>query len=60
MGIIKYEDIRGYRTDSGIVCCECVGDERLKDITEDEVVTENEVEGGFDDLWFCDDCKKRL
>ena len=59
MGFIKGDEIRGYRFDQGqIVCRECARGEDLKDVVEEDVLTDHEVDG--DDLWFCDRCKKQL
>ena len=60
MGYIKNEDIRGYRFEDGtILCPECMAPEDLKDVTEDEILTDKDVnteEGAY----FCDRCKKQL
>jgi len=59
MGIIKKEEIRGYRFENEIVCPDCATDAELKDLNEDEIITDNEIENG-DEMYFCDRCKKEL
>ena len=58
MGIINSDDIRGYWFERKLVCRNCVREKELNDLTEEEIITEYEVEG--DDLYFCDRCSKQL
>lgn len=58
MGCYKEEDIVGLRLESEIVCMECRTDEDWDQMTEEEVITQEETEG--DVIYFCDQCKKRI
>jgi hypothetical protein len=61
MGVIKNEEIRGYQFYDGrfgeIVCLDCVTQEDLEDLQEDEILTEYDLEQG-DFTYFCDRCKE--
>jgi len=60
MGIIKDESIRGIRDGNyGILCRECMSDEDMSDLEEQNIITEDDVEKS-EDHYFCDKCKKRL
>ena len=60
MGMIKEEEIIGYRFENGeIVCNECVTKEEIDNASEDEILIENDREGGTI-RYFCDRCKKEL
>jgi hypothetical protein len=60
MGIIKKEEIRGYRTGSEIVCLECITDQDQNQIDEESSYIMNSEVDDSDDLYFCDRCKKQL
>lgn len=53
MGIVKHEDVVGYRFDNKIVCLECITDDEFKGLEEDEFILSDEVESS-DDRYFCD------
>ena len=56
----KADEIRGYRWKDGtIVCTKCVTDEERKDLKEDEILTDHDVDDE-DEMYFCDRCKKGL
>ena len=49
MGVIKQEDVVGYRFDNGssdgeIVCLDCVQEEELKKLAQDEIIEQSEIE----------------
>ena len=55
---IKKENIVGYWFDEEIVCTDCINDNELEDITQDEIITENDrIE---DVMIFCDRCNKLI
>jgi len=41
-----------------IVCRDCLNDEELSNIPEEEVITRDKLESG--DIYFCSRCQKRL
>jgi hypothetical protein len=55
---IKKEDIIGYWFDREIVCTDCINDNELEDITQDEIITEEDC--NTDEMIFCDRCKKLI
>ncbi len=57
MGIVK--DVMGYRINDEIVCTECITDDESKEVTQEEIITLEELQS-TDDTFFCDRCKKRL
>jgi hypothetical protein len=59
MGIIKDEDIVGYRLGEQIVHPQCATPDELNELEEDMLITEHEIEKD-DDLWFCDRCRKQM
>lgn len=59
MGIIKQEDIRGYRIGEQMVCQECTEKDELKDLKQSEIIEAHEIENS-DDHYFCDRCEKEL
>ena len=52
------ERVVGLRFQDEIVCRGCLTNEEWTTFTEDEIITQKEVEG--DDIYFCDRCKKRF
>jgi hypothetical protein len=60
MGYIDVDEIRGYRTDDGILCAECGKDYKPK--KQDEILTDTEIDGAgmADGFWFCDQCGEEL
>jgi hypothetical protein len=59
MGRIQNEDIVAYEIGSEVICAECVGAENLENLTEDQVITENEIDESSE-IIFCDRCKKQV
>jgi hypothetical protein len=60
MGKISKEDISGMWDDEGrIVCADHMSDEDWNELTEDRVITSDEIERS-DDLYFCHVDGKRL
>ncbi len=57
MGIVK--DIVGYRIANEIVCLECMESEDYEELTQDQAITQDEL-NQTDDTYFCDRCKKQL
>ena len=55
---IKKEDIIGYWFDQEIVCTDCINENELKDITPDEIITENDI--NRDVMIFCNRCNKLI
>lgn len=45
--------------DGTIVCPKCMAPEDLKDVTEDEILTDKEVDD-IEGTYYCDRCKKPL
>jgi hypothetical protein len=60
MAIIKKQDIRGYRFENRIVCTDCVTEDDLKSMKEDELILDALLEQSKDAFYFCDECKKLL
>ena len=60
MGIIKREDIAGVSVDGRIICLDCLSDEEFFAAKEDDMILLEDVNNSDDDLYFCDDCHKRL
>jgi hypothetical protein len=60
MGYYKLDEIAAIRDDQGkMSCMECATKEELAELTEDQIVTDKEVEDE-ENFFFCDDCKKRI
>ncbi len=57
MGIVS--DVLGYKINGEIVCRECITDDESSEITQEDVITRDEVENS-DDFYFCDRCKKQI
>jgi hypothetical protein len=55
---IKKEDIIGYWFEREIVCTDCVNDNELGNITQDEIITEHD--SSKDVMIFCDRCNKLI
>jgi hypothetical protein len=55
---VKKEDIIGYWFEREIVCTDCINDNELEDITQDEIITEND--SSEDVMIFCDRCNKLI
>jgi hypothetical protein len=62
MGMIKSEEIVAYWTghqNSQIACTDCITHAELSDITEEQIITRDEIEND-DAMFFCNSCDKRL
>jgi hypothetical protein len=57
--IIKEEDIRGYRIEKEIVCKDCVEQEELVDLINDQIITNDEIEHSSSH-YFCDRCSMEI
>jgi hypothetical protein len=60
MSEIKHEDIVGYYVGEKLVCKDCMTDEELKAVKEDEVLTVQDAEKNDDRVYFCDRGGKRI
>ena len=61
MGIIDMEELAGIHSENGqIICAECVEDEELAVVNEDEIITQTEIENADTKAYFCNSCKKRM
>ena len=58
MALIKNDDIIGYIIGEEHVCNKCVTQEEKRDVTLDDIITENSR--GTDDRYFCDRCKEEM
>jgi len=60
MGIIKEEQIRGSRDSSTgqIYCADCMPN--VDTLKQEDIITGQEMESNDEDLYFCDNCGKRL
>jgi hypothetical protein len=59
MGRIGKQDVKAYEFQGEVVCADCATDDDLKELEEDELITEDHIENS-DDLLFCDRCKKQI
>lgn len=59
MSIIDNEDIKGYHIGEEIVCLECVTDKEDTEATEENIISEADIDTE-EKTFFCDRCKKRL
>ena len=59
MGIVNIGEVVGVRFRNGeIVCLEHLTHEEWENVTEDEIIHEDDLEG--EDLCFCDRCREKL
>ena len=63
MGEIKHEDVRGYDLSNDrqdlTICTDCITKEEEKELTEEEVLTQEDFEKS-ENLMFCDRCKEKI
>ena len=59
MGIVKGDDVAGYRIDGELVCGNCIDNSELREITVDQVITREECDRQ-EDFFFCDRCREQL
>ena len=55
MGVINEMDIVGYSIGDEIIHTKCANHDELQDLTEDQLLTRDEIEGNFDAS-----CRKRV
>ena len=64
MGIIDLAELAGARFSFGIgeniVCTDCLSDKELGKLTDDESITNGELENAETKAYFCDRCKERM
>ena len=67
MGIIDLAELAGARTFSSpdntnntIVCAECLTEKELAGLTDDQIITNTEIENADTKAYFCDRCKERM
>jgi len=61
MGRILIDEIAGFLVDGQIVCQECITEDEIANIKEDELIIRQAVEADEEkELIFCDRCKGRL
>ena len=59
MAKIPFDEIAGQYVNGQIVCRECVTEDELTNLEEDEVITRQSIEDA-EETFFCDRCKERL
>lgn len=59
MGVIKTEDIMAYFVRGRCVCCDCVNDQEEVGVSQNDIITLDDVERG-DELYFCDRCQEQI
>ena len=60
MGLLQEKDIRGYQIKTGIIVCPvCATAEEIKAISEDNILTEYDIDRDVDKM-VCDRCKKEI
>ncbi len=60
MAKVKVNDIVAYKRANKLYCAQCAKDERLEDITLDEVITKKDMEDSLETIIFCDICKTQI
>lgn len=60
MGVIKKSEIRGYMLDGKILCAKCTSDLQKNLAQEDQILMTNKNMDDKENLYFCDECRKRL
>jgi len=65
MGVVENEEIVGYLIEAPdhqreiLVCLICIDKRKLKNITEEDIVREHNIDRN-EEKYFCDRCKKKL
>lgn len=59
MGVVKVEEIMGYFIGQECVCCDCATKEEEEVVSQNEIITLDDVERG-DEYYFCDRCEKQI
>ncbi len=57
MPIFKTESIVGYSIGNEVICCDCVTNEEMKDMSLDDIICEEQLEEA---VFFCDRCKEKV
>lgn len=57
MGILKEEDIVGYKKDGKIIHTDCAED--IDDLNQEDIITKDDLEKS-ENSYFCDICGKKL
>ena len=57
MSVYKMDEIAAIRVNERIVCSECFDD--FSNVAEDDIITQDDIDRS-DEIWFCDECKKRI
>lgn len=60
MGVIKENEIMGYKFGNEIVCLECTENEESEKAKKDEILTGPDIDGRDGQIYFCDRCTKRM
>jgi hypothetical protein len=60
MGVIKKSEIRGYLIDGKLLCGKCTADVQKDWASEEQILLANKNLDDKENLYFCDECKKRL
>ena len=50
------EEVRGFRIEDEIVCPDCIEEEEIEEMTESNLLTEDDLEGEIS----CDRCRRKL
>ncbi len=58
MGYIKAKEVRGYKFEDEMVCCDCATKSELKTPKLEEVITDSQIND--DDYYLCDRCEELL
>ena len=58
MACYSIGEILGIHTNRGVLCADCCSDEEWNTMEEDEIITQQDLEGDF--IYFCDECKMRI
>ena len=58
MGYIKGDEVRGYRFENEVVCCDCTTRQELQTLKEEQVITTSAI--NEEDYYSCDRCEELL
>lgn len=59
MGMVKNEDIKGYRVGEDVVCPDCMKPEEIRAIKQNELILLRELEDQ-ENIYWCDRCGKLI
>ncbi len=63
MGVIERENIVGYNNVIGLglmVCPKCIPTEQEQEVTEDQIITIQDIENDEERIYFCGECGHKL